>query len=676
MWYLCFHFFSELQVDVGFNRNITLPVNSITIYGAAWPPSPKNHPYSFEWSKVFSPANSKAIIAGQHTALLSLSNIDVPGVYGLKLTVRSEASYGHGFVNVTVFPAVRNNKPPVAVIYPKFKEITLPIQKFVLDGSRSSDDDKIVKYEWELVAGPLNYYLKKKTNPVLQLTKLDPGNYDFKLTVTDSDGVKNSTLARIKVNKAMDYKPVALPGPDVLLYLPQNSVVLNGSGSYDDNGIVRYAWTKLHGSPEIADMQGTTSPVLHVTNLVEGHYVFQLNVTDTAGQMASATVTVVVQPEDNKPPKAVAGPDKDLVSPDDSTFLDGSSSSDDRGIVSYLWRKVSGPNSFVMSGAKTSQLKLTKLKLGTYVFELIVTDDRGLQGKDTVNVFVKKDDNKAPVAKINGDVTVKLPKNEAVLNGSLSSDDYGIVRYEWTRSSNSPAIATILEDSDHKPILRLAGLVVGKYTFTLKVVDQKGLYSVDKATITVVKGDAMENLVEVKIDTQGHTFTNQNKMNLLTTISLSLGISGDKIKIDNIHEINSGGISVVFYIVDDNGKVQKGAEIVSTLKSKAFKNLNRKYWIVAIDTYLCHNNCSGHGVCDNLSKRCVCNSFWMENFIKAGIQGQSNCEWSILYVIIICASCVIAIVSIIWFILYCCRRYVQNVDFYEEFFIESCFKIL
>lgn len=53
----------------------------------------------------------------------------------------------------------------------------------------------------------------------------------------------------------MDYKPVAKPGPDVLLHLPQNSVVLNGNGSSDDNGIVRYAWTKLPGSPEIADMQ-------------------------------------------------------------------------------------------------------------------------------------------------------------------------------------------------------------------------------------------------------------------------------------------------------------------------------------------------------------------------------------------------------------------------------------
>lgn len=55
-------------------------------------------------------------------------------------------------------------------------------------------------------------------------------------------------------------------------------------------------------------------------------------------------------------------------------------------------------------------------------------------------IFINTDDNKAPIAKIIGDVVVKLPKNEAVLNGSLSSDDYGIVSYEWSRSDSSPAI--------------------------------------------------------------------------------------------------------------------------------------------------------------------------------------------------------------------------------------------
>lgn len=44
-------------------------------------------------------------------------------------------------------------------------------------------------------------------------------------------------------------------------------------------------------------------------------------------------------PENNKPPKADAGPDKELTLPVDSTTLDGSKSSDDQKIVYFLWEK-------------------------------------------------------------------------------------------------------------------------------------------------------------------------------------------------------------------------------------------------------------------------------------------------------------------------------------------------
>ena len=56
--------------------------------------------------------------------------------------------------------------------------------------------------------------------------------------------------------------------------------------------------------------QGTSSPTLKVSNMVVGDYTFVLKVTDTGGQTASSSLTVVVQPEKNAPPVAVAGSDK------------------------------------------------------------------------------------------------------------------------------------------------------------------------------------------------------------------------------------------------------------------------------------------------------------------------------------------------------------------------------
>ena len=44
--------------------------------------------------------------------------------------------------------------------------------------------------------------------------------------------------------------------------------------------------------------------------MVVGDYTFVLKVTDTGGQPASSSVTVVVQPEKNAAPVAVAGSDK------------------------------------------------------------------------------------------------------------------------------------------------------------------------------------------------------------------------------------------------------------------------------------------------------------------------------------------------------------------------------
>ncbi len=46
-----------------------------------------------------------------------------------------------------------------------------------------------------------------------------------------------------------------------------------------------------------------------------------------------------IPPENNKPPVADSGPDKELTLPVDRTTLDGSKSSDDQKIATYHWTK-------------------------------------------------------------------------------------------------------------------------------------------------------------------------------------------------------------------------------------------------------------------------------------------------------------------------------------------------
>lgn len=125
-----------------------------------------------------------------------------------------------------------------------------------------------------------------------------------RLTVEDSDHVTNSTLANITVLKVTDYPPSANAGQDIIIYLPQNTITLNGNLSTDDRGIASWEWTKSPSDQNKAvDMQNTRTPYLQLSNLEEGMYTFVLKVTDDSDQSSTAEVHVFVKPPTNKPPK-------------------------------------------------------------------------------------------------------------------------------------------------------------------------------------------------------------------------------------------------------------------------------------------------------------------------------------------------------------------------------------
>lgn len=126
----------------------------------------------------------------------------------------------------------------------------------------------------------------------------------LRLTVEDSDHITNSTSANITVLKVTDYPPSANAGQDIIIYLPQNTLTLNGNLSTDDHGISSWEWTKSPSDQNKAvDMQNTRTPYLQLSNLEEGMYTFVLKVTDNSEQSSTAEVHVFVKPPTNKPPK-------------------------------------------------------------------------------------------------------------------------------------------------------------------------------------------------------------------------------------------------------------------------------------------------------------------------------------------------------------------------------------
>uniref|UniRef100_A0A8C8HK95 PKD domain-containing protein n=1 Tax=Oncorhynchus tshawytscha TaxID=74940 RepID=A0A8C8HK95_ONCTS len=381
----------ELVVSAGESVEVTLPRNEVELNAFVVPASQPGTDYEFDWLLRTHPKDYSGEMEGKHSKTLKLSKLTV-GLYEFEVTVGSDGAYGEGFVNVTVKPEPRINKLPVAVVSPKFQEISLPTSSTVIDGSQSTDDDKVVAWHWEEVKGPLREEKVSADTQILTLTGLVPGNYTFSLTVTDSDGAQSSTQATLSVSKAMDYRPVANAGPNQVITLPRNAVTLHGNQSADDHEPLAYEWSL---SPEskgkVVEMQGVRTPTLQLSAMQEGDYTFQLTVTDTAGQQDTAQVTVIVQPENNKPPVADAGPEKELTLPVDRTTLDGSKSTDDQNISTYHWKQSKGPDGVKIENADSAVATVTGLQVGKYEFSLTVTDERDLASTETVTVIVRED---------------------------------------------------------------------------------------------------------------------------------------------------------------------------------------------------------------------------------------------------------------------------------------------
>lgn len=378
----------KLLVNVE-SKNIQLPENEASLTASVEPEN-ENEKYNFLWSLVDKPENDKnGTITDQTRKTVKVSNLS-EGLYRFKLTVNGQNSYGETFVNLTVLPAKRINILPSPIITPKFQVIKLPNSKAVLDGSTSTDDDKIESYKWELVQGPINYSPTLQELPTIELSDLkEPGNYTFKLTVTDSDNAENSTTAIIQVVEEMDYPPTSNAGADVILYLPHNNVTLNGTLSTDDHQILSWEWTKdASDEAKAVDMQNTHTPYLSLSHLEEGIYTFELKVTDQKGQNSSSKVHVFVKPPTNLPPLARAGNNVTISLPLTWVILNANESTDDIKITQYQWKQISGPSNSLIINSNDSIANATSLTLGDYIFEVTVIDENNNNATDRVKITV------------------------------------------------------------------------------------------------------------------------------------------------------------------------------------------------------------------------------------------------------------------------------------------------
>ncbi len=385
----------------GDNVSVQLPVNSVTLDGSS-SSDPDGTIKTYLWELQSGP---EATIENPSEAKTVVSKLS-EGTYVFKLTVTDDqGATGSDTVTVTVLPLP--NVPPVAIAFAEPSSVVLSANGSAvsqLSGVESSDPDGTIKsFSWAFSSGPTGGAIIN--NPDLEKTLVtftQPGNYVFKLTVTDDKGATDTTTTTVTVTApAQNLPPVAkaAANPSTIIFSPltANLSQLDSNGSVDPDGtIVAFNWSLSSGPTSGTVINTPDKPTTSVTFSQVGIYVFKLTVTDDKGATGSATATVTVNASTNQPPvaSAVAVPTSVVMVPGQATTaqLDGSNSSDPNGnIKSFQWSltSTSGGAQIVSPNAAKTAVQFTQP--GNFNFNLTVTDDGGLTGSTSVSVNVTQE---------------------------------------------------------------------------------------------------------------------------------------------------------------------------------------------------------------------------------------------------------------------------------------------
>lgn len=278
---------------------------------------------------------------------------------------------------------------------------------------------------------------------------------EFWLRIKTASGVYNSHPSG----------PVAEAGPDMVLD-PPATVLLDGTGSYDDVGIVSWAWSFVYDGA-IRTLDGSR---VTFTFEMPGRYDIFLNVTDTDGLRDMDDTLVIVK--DDEPPVADAGPDA-VIDQHTTIALDGSRSRDNIGIARWVWTVPSSGGAVLLEGERIDH---RFEEAGVHEIILTVTDAFGNSDNDSLVVTVR--DITPPNAVAIVDTTIDQGA-ELLLDGSGSTDNVGIVRWTWSFVYDGEVM--VLDGRVQYHRFAMPGI----YVIELEVVDGSGNTAKVQSTVSV-----------------------------------------------------------------------------------------------------------------------------------------------------------------------------------------------
>ena len=167
-----------------------------------------------------------------------------------------------------------------------------PNVTLTLRGSKSWDPNgDPLSFSWAQEAGP-PVDLSRANQVTCRFLPTESGDYVFSLVVSDGRATSQPDEVMIRV-RAVDSVPVAMAGRDFRAPIG-GPVILDGSGSYDPDGIpLGYSWRQRGGPAAVSlDDPASESPRFFAPSL--GTYILELTVDNGQALSAPDRVTVVV----------------------------------------------------------------------------------------------------------------------------------------------------------------------------------------------------------------------------------------------------------------------------------------------------------------------------------------------------------------------------------------------
>ena len=339
-----------------------------------------------------------------------------------------------------------------------------------LDGSASSTSlGTISSYSWERTGGtgvPVTLADKSAASTTFVADTVQQGGpdvthvFELKTGVTGHNSNITWTVSDSMMVTVTDPPdaPVANAGPDQRV-IPGAEVTLDATGSTVDPDleIKSLQWVRNEGleggtgSPVTLSSNSVSRPTFTAETLPEGvksvTYIFNLIVTDSAGNIASDKVTITARPP-NKIPVAIIGANQTVPS-DTYISLDGRNSRDDDGTVtSWTWTRTGGTGADVLLSTVTgnqgrSGFWTRNIADGepdeTYIFSLVVTDNEKAESAPvtiTITATAGEKPNAGPDQRV-------FSGNTVTLDGSASSTSIGTINsYLWRRTGGTGAPIT------------------------------------------------------------------------------------------------------------------------------------------------------------------------------------------------------------------------------------------